>query len=181
MTEVIEKPFPVGGLEIQRTVAIRPNKDNLVFRIAIDGTADAASINEQMDVISEVVEREILKSQLIDKRAALEVAMEQPRNQDQEIQRLRTQRATYIASRMAQHEGRRLGWDEKRANEPERKALEQFDAQIQNAELAKKNFAADIPIIRWEIGCLEARIAGTELPEKPKELEERLHEMGMVA
>lgn len=176
----------IGPLQIQRRVA-NPPRDETVFSVEINPPIDThdlmafqTNINAVLDVIGEVATREQLKGDLAEKRKALNVAHRQPMEMQKDIERLRADRAAYLASReaMHRHSGRRL---EFKLNEKQQADLDKFDEQITNAELARKNFVRDIPIIEWEITCLVARINGEHEPPKPPELEAALAEFSLAA
>jgi len=111
-----------------------------------------------------------LKAQLVEKQEARRVAEEQPKQISHEIERLEVGREAYKATRKAnrQGDGRRLEW---KPNDRQKADLEQFEQQINNLKLNRKQFLADIPLIEWEIASLEARIAGNEPPPRPAQFE----------
>lgn len=176
----------IGPLQIVRRL-VNPNRDDLSFSIEITHPTDThdimafqTNINAVLDVIGEVAAREQLKSDLAEKRKALKVALAQPADMEKEIERMRAQRMAFLATREAMHSrsGRRL---EFKLSEKQQADLDKFDEQIANADLARKNFARDVPIIEWEIACLVARINGQDEPPKPRELEAALADLSLAA
>ncbi len=171
---VVDSPLAVGGLGIQHRVILRPNKADLLFSVAIDSTAAREDIYQLMDTISAVADRERLKTELVEKREALRIAREQPAQALRDVARLEAQRAGYIASHEAVRENRRLPW---KPNEKQKAELKQFDDMIVQAQLSRKSFMHDLPVIEWEISSIEARIAGREPPPMPAEVVEAMGEI----
>lgn len=176
----------IGPLQIVRRM-VNPNRDDLSFSVEIAPPADShdiaafkSNINAVLDVIGEVAVREQLKSDLAERRKAQKAAREQLPQFDKDIELLRAQRMAYLSSREAMHNrsGRRL---EFKVTDKHQADLDKFDAQLAQAELARKNFIRDAPIIEWEIACLVARINGEDEPPAPPELEAALAEMSLAA
>ena len=176
---VVETPLAVGALGIVRRF-VNAGKDDLTFQVAVDSTADREIIFEVMDTISAVAEREALKAELVEKKKAMQIALNQPKEIEKEIERLRAGRMAYIAAREATHarSGRRLDF---KINDKQQADLDKFDEQIAQGQQALKSFCQDEPIIEWEIACLEARIAGRPVPPRPVELDAALTELRAVA
>lgn len=178
MTEVVETALAIGALCITRQVALRQGKDTVSFQVAIDSTAHTDDLNELMDRISAVADRERWKADLSERLDALRVAEAQPAMMDKEIERLQREKAAAHAGMQAAHSisRKRLPFQ---MTDKQNQDLAKFDAAIENAKLNKKNFARDLPIIQWEIDCLRARIAGAKEPEKPEQLAEAMHDMAL--
>jgi len=179
-TPTVETPLPISGLGIQRRVILKPGKDDLQFAFALDMTAPVEDAYQAMDFVSAIADREDLKTRMREKREALEVAKQQPAQMQKDIERLRVQRAAFLAARTAVHaaSGRRspLKLTDKAQGD-----LEKFDEQIAQAVMAAKNFSRDIPIIEWEIACLEAKIDGREPPEAPNEVADAIEDLKNAA
>jgi hypothetical protein len=179
-TPTVESGIAIGALGVSRRVILRPGKDDISFQVAIDSTADRADIYGLMDTISDVADRERLKSDLSEKRDALRVAAGQPEMMDREVERLVRDRAALLASFQAAHSAskKRLGFE---VSDRQQAELDKFAQAIDNAKAQKRQFQLDLPIIRWEIACLEARIGGWPEPQRPEELSDALHEMAQAA
>jgi len=176
-TPVVETGIAIGALCITRQVALKQGKETIGFQVAIDSTTDHQTLDDLMDTISHVADRERLKADLAERLDALRVAQEQPAAIDKEIERLMRDKAAHYAGMQAAHSlKKRLDFV---PNERQQADLDKYEQAIANAKLNKKNFTRDIPIIEWEIGCLRARIAGTAEPEKPESLAEAMADMAL--
>jgi hypothetical protein len=176
----VETPLPVSSLGVQRRVILKQGKDDLAFSFAMDLTASKEDFFQAMDLITAVSDRENLKVKKAEKLEALQVARAQPIETERDVERMRAQRAAYVATREALHRksGRRLDF---KLSEKDEGELKKFDDQIEQGVMALRNFRRDVPIIEWEIACLDAQLAGRELPVKPKELEDVIDEMRFAA
>lgn len=164
---VVEAPLAIGAIGITRRY-VWPNKGDLTLTVPIESTWDRRDIDELMDTISHIADREEIKVQLAEKAKALEIAKAQPAQMDKEIDRLRALGATARAAMIAAHEasGKRMVFKET----PKQQAdLAKITAEIENAERARKSFARDVPMVEWEIACLEAKRDGKPLPAAPQD------------
>jgi hypothetical protein len=177
MNEVrAESPFAISSIAVQRSVALRPNEDNVVFSAAVDATAPDVDKWAVMDGINALVERERLRVVLAVRKKALDIAKSQPEQIRKNISQLRAQQAAFIASRMAKYpqEERRTP---RRLSENEKLEVQKFDNQISAEELNLGNAARDVPLIEWEIARIEAAMRGEDAPPRPPGFEEAVTEM----
>ncbi len=177
-TPVVETGIAIGALCITRQVALKQGKETIAFQVAVDSTSDHTTLDQLMDTISHVAERERLKADLSERLDALRVAQEQPAAIEKEIERLHRDKAAHYVGMQAAHSMSRKRLDFA-PTDRQKADLDKYDQAIENAKLNRKNFTRDIPIIEWEIGCLRARIAGEPEPEKPAQLHEAMAEMAM--
>jgi hypothetical protein len=177
----VETPLPVSSLGVQRRVILKQGKDDLAFSFAMDLSSPKEDFFQAMDLITDVADRENLKVKKAEKLEALQVARAQPIETEREMVRMQAQRAAYIATREALHNRtgtRRLPF---KLSEKDEGELKKFDDQLDQCRMSLRNFRRDVPIIEWEIACLDAQLAGRESPAKPKELEDVIDEMRFAA
>lgn len=169
-TPTIEQSgIAIDALVIQRRY-VWQNKGDLSLTVSVDATARHETLDEIMDNMSHVADREALKAERVERRRALDATRTQPLQMRREIDRLQAARQTYIAG--AEAMWRRSGKRSEFALTAKHAAdVDKFTAEIQNAEENIKAFARDIPLIEWEITVLDAKIAGKQPPELPPEVE----------
>jgi hypothetical protein len=163
----------IGTLQIVRRI-VHQGKDDLSFSVSVEPPADFAhdtrafqsNINAVLDVLGEVAQREEWKAGLDEKRKALRVAQEQALTAQRELDALRVRRMATESAQFAINRNRRTS----EQTSKQKAELQAFDDQIEQGEIAKRNFASDVPIIEWGIACLVAKINGEIEPEKPTEL-----------
>ncbi len=168
-TPVVETGIAIGALCIERSVALRAGKDTVAFRVAIDSTSDTATLDQLMDTISHVADRERLKATLVEREEARDAQKDQPQMAEKEIARLKRERATLLASYKAGHAASRKRLDFQ-VTPHQQAELDKYDKAVEAVLSSVKTFLRDQPITEWEIACLRARIAGKPQPEPPPEL-----------
>lgn len=157
----------LNGMTIQLRLA---TPHDLVFSVGLDKEASSAKINEIMDMLTEVADREKLKGELERKRQELQSAIlaVQSRKFERAIEQKRRERADYDMARKAAHlqSGRR--GEIPRITGADKTKYVEFDQQIQLLETARRETADTIPMTQYDIDCLYARIAGQPVPEMPE-------------
>ena len=144
-TPVVERPFPVSGLQIQMRVG-NQNAD-LVFSTVIDSSCDDSSMFELLDRMTRVVDREKLKREKADLEASLRANRERllAGQFDKEIDRLRRQRADLDKSNVAKFvAGNRRG--EYKPSGRDRTEYAKFDQRIEVCFKAKYDLEHGIPL-----------------------------------
>jgi restriction endonuclease Mrr len=176
MTEEVREasPFAISSIAVQRSVALRPNEDNVVFSAAVDTTAPDWIKWQLMDGINALVERERLRVMLAVRQKALEIAQKQPVQIQKRIAELQAQRAAFVAVR-ERRKGSRAAFYA--PSENDRIKLQEFDNQISAEEVNAANAVRDIPLIEWEIARILAGMKNEEPPPRPAGFEDQVSEM----
>lgn len=156
----IQRRYNISGEDLVLSMAVTPPET------ASDTFAFQANVNAALDVISASAEREGWKSDLSQKKKQLRQNKErlQQGQFDKDIAQNRAARSAYEMT-IRSRRGETI--TTKKSTED----LQKFDAQIALLESAKRDLAAGIPLLEWQILCLEHRIRGEDEPPMPPAVE----------
>lgn len=145
---------------------------DLVFSVGIDKDFAIDNINQVMDMLTAVADREKLKGQLAELQRQLQSNIErvQTRSFERDIAALRRQRAEFDMLRNVTHIDRGRRGEAPKVTAADKTKYAEFDRQIQVLEKARDDVKAGIPITQYQIDCVYARISGQPVPEMPEEV-----------
>jgi hypothetical protein len=169
-TPVVERPFPVSGLQIQLRVV--DARQDLVFSTVIGNDCDDSSLHELIDRMTRAVDREKLKARAVDLRDQLRRNREllTTGKFDKDIAALQRQRADLDKIHAVRFvAGNRRG--EHKPSTRQVTELAKFDQQIEMIAKARADLIQGLPITEYQLACLEAQIAGQPEPAMPEEVE----------